>query len=103
MTSANSQENEPVTSDNGQGNEPMTSDNSQGNERVTFYNRIQEETQSEREHLLNAPIISRCLTGDICLEDYISFLSQAYHHVKHTTPLLNSLTTSKTGKPTAQI
>jgi len=55
---------------------------------MTFYKRLQEETQNERDHLFTAPIILRCLTGDICLEDYVSFLSQAYHHVKHTTPLL---------------
>ncbi len=55
---------------------------------MTFYQRLQDETQNEREHLFTAPIIQRCLTGDICLQDYINFLSQAYHHVKHTTPLL---------------
>jgi len=55
---------------------------------MTFYKRLQEETQNERDQLFTAPIILRCLSGDICLEDYVSFLSQAYHHVKHTTPLL---------------
>ena len=28
------------------------------------------------------------LSGNITLDDYIAFLQQAYHHVKHTVPLL---------------
>jgi len=28
------------------------------------------------------------MSGDIVLGDYVDFLSQAYHHVKHTVPLL---------------
>jgi len=38
--------------------------------------------------LLSSPIIHRCLSGDISLHDYIAFLTQAYHHVKHTIPFL---------------
>jgi pyrroloquinoline quinone (PQQ) biosynthesis protein C len=55
---------------------------------MNFYDRLQKETESERNYLLSAPIISACMTGDITLNDYVSFLQQAYHHVKHTTPLL---------------
>lgn len=55
---------------------------------MSFYETLQLETQAERSNLLAAPIIARCLTGDITLDDYVSFLCQAYHHVKHTTPLL---------------
>jgi pyrroloquinoline quinone (PQQ) biosynthesis protein C len=28
------------------------------------------------------------MSGDITLDDYVEFLGQAYHHVKHTVPLL---------------
>jgi pyrroloquinoline quinone (PQQ) biosynthesis protein C len=55
---------------------------------MSFYERLQRETQEERNFLLTSPIIGRCMNGDITLDDYVEFLSQAYHHVKHTVPLL---------------
>ncbi len=55
---------------------------------MNFYKRLQQETESERNYLMSAPIITACLSGDITLDDYVAFLQQAYHHVKHTTPLL---------------
>jgi pyrroloquinoline quinone (PQQ) biosynthesis protein C len=33
-------------------------------------------------------LIQRALGGQITLADYVGFLGQAYHHVKHTVPLL---------------
>ncbi len=53
-----------------------------------FYDRLQTATQDQRQHLLAAPIIAKALSGDIRLEDYVAFLTEAYHHVKHTIPLL---------------
>lgn len=55
---------------------------------MSFYERLQQETKIERDYLLSAPIITSCLSGEITLSDYVAFLNQAYHHVKHTTPLL---------------
>jgi pyrroloquinoline quinone (PQQ) biosynthesis protein C len=55
---------------------------------MNFYDRLQQETESDRQYLMSAPIIAACLTSDITLNDYVAFLNQAYHHVKHTTPLL---------------
>lgn len=55
---------------------------------MEFYTRLQNETAREREHLLAAPIIQRALAGTLSLDSYMAFLEQAYHHVKHTTPLL---------------
>lgn len=49
------------------------------------------EQQLEFTHL---PIIGKALEGKISLDTYIAFLTQAYHHVKHTVPLL-MLTGSK--------
>jgi pyrroloquinoline quinone (PQQ) biosynthesis protein C len=46
------------------------------------------ETAWEREFLLSAPVIRRCLAGQVDHELYIRFLTQAYHHVRHTVPLL---------------
>ena len=36
-------------------------------------------------------MIRRTFTGEIEVEDYVRFLSQAFHHVKHTVPLLMSV------------
>lgn len=55
---------------------------------MAFFDTLTEATASERQHLLSAPIIQKALTGNISMDDYVAFLEQAYHHVKHTTPLL---------------
>jgi len=55
---------------------------------MSFFEDLQSETESDREYLLSAPIIKRCFQGDFVLDDYVAFLQQAYHHVKHTVPLL---------------
>ncbi|MBD1584340.1 AMP-binding protein [Pseudoalteromonas sp. S16_S37] len=55
---------------------------------TTFYDELQAQTQTEREYLLSAPIIKDVFEGQITLGQYGSFLQQAYHHVKHTVPLL---------------
>ncbi len=53
-----------------------------------FFNQLQQATQPAREAMLSAPIIAACHQGDINLAQYQAFLTQAYHHVKHTVPLL---------------
>lgn len=55
---------------------------------MSFYQQLTADTDQQRRELLGAPIISRCFQGDITLDDYVGFLVQAYHHVKHTVPLL---------------
>lgn len=55
---------------------------------MNFFERLTTETETQRQQMLSAPIIHRCLSHDIILDDYVAFLSQAYHHVKHTVPLL---------------
>lgn len=55
---------------------------------TSFFTRLQAETQTEREYLTSAPIIADVFAGQITEGQYISFLQQAYHHVKHTVPLL---------------
>jgi pyrroloquinoline quinone (PQQ) biosynthesis protein C len=56
---------------------------------MTFFERLQTETEQGRHYLLSAPIIQRCIgKGEFSLVEYIGFLTQAYHHVKHTVPLL---------------
>jgi len=38
--------------------------------------------------MLAIPFIQRGVAGELGRDSYIAFLTQAYHHVKHTTPLL---------------
>jgi long-chain acyl-CoA synthetase len=58
---------------------------------MSFYEQLTAATEAERRHLLSAPIIDDCLHGRVQLAGYQAFLGQAYHHVRHTTPLLMSL------------
>lgn len=55
---------------------------------MNFYDDLERRTQQGRSYLLSAPIIQRCLQGEVTLPEYVDFLQQAYHHVKHTVPLL---------------
>ena len=55
---------------------------------MNFYDELLSKTSDARDYLLAAPIMERCMRGDVNREDYAAFLLQAYHHVKHTTPLL---------------
>lgn len=56
---------------------------------MSFYQQLIEQTQAEREYLLSAPLIQRCLKQQsFTLAEYQAFLTEAYHHVKHTVPLL---------------
>ncbi|WP_417533660.1 TenA family transcriptional regulator [Marinobacterium stanieri] len=55
---------------------------------MSFYQRLQLETTDAREYLLTSPILVNCQRGEISLNQYTAFLTQAYHHVKHTLPLL---------------
>ncbi|HEX8594569.1 MAG TPA: iron-containing redox enzyme family protein [Pseudomonas sp.] len=55
---------------------------------MSFFNVLQEATREERDTLFNLPIIRKALTGDVSLESYRAFLTQAYYHVRHTVPLM---------------
>jgi pyrroloquinoline quinone (PQQ) biosynthesis protein C len=53
-----------------------------------FYNQLLEATAQERQQLFNLPLIKAGATGQVSLPAYMAFLTEAYHHVKHTVPLL---------------
>ena len=55
---------------------------------MQFFDQLQIETMDAKAYLLGSPIIHQVLQGDFTLQTYIAFLNQAYHHVKHTVPLL---------------
>lgn len=53
-----------------------------------FFERLLGETEAERNALLAIPFVQHGWRGELSLDSYRAFLGQAYHHVKHTTPLL---------------
>lgn len=55
---------------------------------MPFYDELLKATEQERNTLLTLPFIALGGAGKISLQAYIAFLTQAYHHVKHTVPLL---------------
>jgi len=57
---------------------------------MSFHARLLAETAGERTDLVQVPIIQGCLRGEVSLPSYEAFLTQAYHHVRHTVPLLRA-------------
>lgn len=55
---------------------------------MPFYEELLHQTESGRDYLLSAPVVGDVFEGNFTLETYIAFLHQAYHHVRHTVPLL---------------
>lgn len=55
---------------------------------MSFFHRLQQCTQTERDYLFASPLIQAALTGQVQRHSYIAFLTQAFHHVSHTVPLL---------------
>ena len=58
---------------------------------MSFHTTLLQETAAARMALLTTPIIQGALQrGEVSLPSYIAFLTEAYHHVKHTVPLLQA-------------
>ncbi len=58
---------------------------------MSFYQRLIQDSSAARQGLLSAPIIQGVLQrGEVSLPSYVAFLTEAYHHVKHTVPLLRA-------------
>lgn len=57
---------------------------------MSFFERLVQETGPDRMALLGTPIIQGCLRGEVSVPSYLAFLEQAYHHVRHTVPLLRA-------------
>ncbi|MBI6674425.1 TenA family transcriptional regulator [Pseudomonas syringae] len=55
---------------------------------MSFFQTLQDATQEQRETLFNLPIIRQAMAGQVSLESYRAFLTQAYYHVRHTVPLM---------------
>ena len=57
---------------------------------MTFHDQLLRDTASARASLHAAPIIQACLQGEVSLPSYQAFLTEAYHHVRHTVPLFEA-------------
>lgn len=55
---------------------------------MTHLAQLSHATQAHRDWLLGAPLIRQALAGNVPRRLYVAFLAQAYHHVRHTVPLL---------------
>ena len=57
---------------------------------MSFYQQLLKQTELNRMALVSTPIIQGCLRGEVSLPSYIAFLREAYHHVRHTVPLMQA-------------
>jgi pyrroloquinoline quinone (PQQ) biosynthesis protein C len=55
---------------------------------VEFFQQLHAATETERQVFIGIPVIQQTMNGIVTLETYRAFLREAYHHVKHTVPLL---------------
>jgi pyrroloquinoline quinone (PQQ) biosynthesis protein C len=56
----------------------------------SFHDTLLRETAAARRGLLATPIIEGALRGVVSLPSYVAFLREAFHHVRHTVPLLRA-------------
>ena len=54
----------------------------------TLYERLESASAPQRASMLNIPLVKAALDGQVRREDYLAFLTEAYHHVRHTVPLM---------------
>jgi pyrroloquinoline quinone (PQQ) biosynthesis protein C len=55
---------------------------------MPFYEELVAATEAERAALAAVPQLQAGLAGRIARDAYVDYLTQAYHHVRHTVPLL---------------
>jgi pyrroloquinoline quinone (PQQ) biosynthesis protein C len=55
---------------------------------MPFHDDLVAATADARARLFTVPVITDCLAGRVTRPQYLAFLAEAYHHVKHTVPLL---------------
>ena len=59
-------------------------------DRRAFFERLLTDTAGETAAIAAVPQIRDALAGHITREGYIAYLTEAYHHVKHTVPLMQA-------------
>lgn len=55
---------------------------------MSFFQELTQATKAERQMLYEVPLVIDGVNGKLSRQTYINYLTEAYHHVKHTTPLL---------------
>lgn len=55
---------------------------------MSFFNTLNDATEHQRAALLDSPLVHEALAGRMSVDQYVAFLCQAFHHVKHTVPLM---------------
>lgn len=55
---------------------------------MSLYDRLEAETRAEREAMRQISLVRAAIDGHIERDAYIAYLVQAYHHVRHTVPLM---------------
>ncbi|MDA0217966.1 MAG: iron-containing redox enzyme family protein [Proteobacteria bacterium] len=55
---------------------------------MSFYRHLLDATAAERADFLAIPVIAQACDRGVSRAAYVDYLSQAYHHVRHTCPLL---------------
>jgi pyrroloquinoline quinone (PQQ) biosynthesis protein C len=55
---------------------------------MTFHDTLVAATRRDSDELLQIPFVRAAVRGALTREEYLAFLAQAYHHVRHTQPLL---------------
>lgn len=55
---------------------------------MSFFEELKEATRQDKQHVTEAPVFDQIQEGTFTASGYKYFLSQAYHHVKHTAPLM---------------
>lgn len=68
-------------------------------ERRPFFERLCAETARARARLLSVPQLQAGLAGRVGLGTYLAYLAQAYHHVRHTVPLMRLARSRLSAKP----
>src|ERR1700720_2706170 len=62
---------------------------------MSFYEQLVTETADSRDAFLSIPLVQSTIRNGASRNLYLDFLTEAYHHVKHTFPLL-ALAASRT-------
>ena len=55
---------------------------------MPYFEVLTQRTAAARAELFTIPVIADCLSGRVTRTQYLAFLTEAYHHVRHTVPLL---------------
>ncbi len=64
-----------------------------------FFNRLVEDTREAQARFALTPQLQAGLTGRISRADYVAYLTQAFHHVRHTVPLMQEARTRLGHRP----